>query len=447
MKRNIVTLLGIAFVVAIAATGIFYGLVVGKLRAVGEIPRGQQIVVAARDLGRGVTLKPEDLKLLTWASPELPKGVLTSTEEVQGKTVHIPITESEPVTAEKLGLDGRGGGAGIPKGRRAVSVRVSESSGVAALLRSGQRVDVQVVGNGTGEGVTLRTILQDIEVHSVQLVEPSGRAGPPVVTLLATPRQADQLALADTGAKVRLLLRNPDDRDEGPRGGMTVAQLFQGPSGAGKVQVAAAKPGPVPPGVTAVLPAPAASRVQFSVRVVGADPKALGELARLGMPRKPELMQVAPIPLDGEPEQVMAGLVQQRKLDVLSMARLTVSDRREVSMAAGGQAVSPPGESGIRLHLTPTLESGQKLRVRVEPELSASRSAGTASRKIVTEVDVQDGQSFLITGWTEPGPESASLVAQIFGDQYRGTRNHELAVLVTAQLLRPVETAALTKGK
>ncbi len=52
MKRNIVPLLGIAFVVAIISTGIFYGLFAGKLRSsVGELPV-QSIVVAARTLTR-----------------------------------------------------------------------------------------------------------------------------------------------------------------------------------------------------------------------------------------------------------------------------------------------------------------------------------------------------------------------------------------------------------
>src|ERR1700674_1239337 len=63
MKRNIVPLLGIAFVVAIVSTGIFYGLFAGKLKSsVGEVP-GQSILVAARNLDPGTVLQPTDVRV------------------------------------------------------------------------------------------------------------------------------------------------------------------------------------------------------------------------------------------------------------------------------------------------------------------------------------------------------------------------------------------------
>ncbi len=62
MKRNLVPLLGIAFVVAIISTGVFYGLFAGKLRSSSELP-GHAIVVAARDLDRGTVIQPSDLRV------------------------------------------------------------------------------------------------------------------------------------------------------------------------------------------------------------------------------------------------------------------------------------------------------------------------------------------------------------------------------------------------
>ena len=53
MKRNIVPLLGIAFVVAIVSTGVFYGLFAGRLKSSSSEITGQSIVVAAHDLQRG----------------------------------------------------------------------------------------------------------------------------------------------------------------------------------------------------------------------------------------------------------------------------------------------------------------------------------------------------------------------------------------------------------
>ena len=62
-----------------------------------------------------------------------------------GNTVFDAISEDEPVFASHLATLRSGGGSGVPAGMRAVSVHVTDSTGVMALLRAGQKVDVQVV--------------------------------------------------------------------------------------------------------------------------------------------------------------------------------------------------------------------------------------------------------------------------------------------------------------
>jgi len=98
---------------------------------------------------------------------------------------------------------------------RAVSVHVTDSTGVMALLRAGQKVDVQVVVAKKDGVVNVRTVLEDLRVLSVSpQTEPSSQGHVlPVVTLLAKPPDADVLALGDAGARVRLTLRNPLDTD------------------------------------------------------------------------------------------------------------------------------------------------------------------------------------------------------------------------------------------
>jgi Flp pilus assembly protein CpaB len=95
-------------------------------------------------------------------------------------------------------------------------VHVTDSTGVLALLRVGHRVDVQVVVARHETGPTeVRTALQNLEVFSVNLQPEQSSQGHtlPVVTLLAKPSEADVLAAADSGARVRLILRNPQDSD------------------------------------------------------------------------------------------------------------------------------------------------------------------------------------------------------------------------------------------
>jgi Flp pilus assembly protein CpaB len=114
---------------------------------------------------------------------------------------------------------------------RAVSVHVTDSTGVLGLLRTGQMVDVQVV-RGKLPDVQVRTALENLRVLSV-IPQPeltSQGVNLPVVTLLATPADADVLATADAGGRVRLTLRNSLDAQTRPRSPVTLEGVMK-PSG------------------------------------------------------------------------------------------------------------------------------------------------------------------------------------------------------------------------
>ena len=105
-------------------------------------------------------------------------------------------------------LDGSTG-PGIASGMRAISVHASDSAGVLNLLYPGYKVDVQVVSGPQGSEARLLTLLQNVEVLAIEPADPNGRpAATRGVTLLVTPVAADHLALADSAAHIRLLLRN-----------------------------------------------------------------------------------------------------------------------------------------------------------------------------------------------------------------------------------------------
>jgi len=110
--------------------------------------------------------------------------------------------------------------AKVPDGRRAITISVSDVTGVAGFLFPGNMVDVHAtfeidVGGGSKTYVT-KTIVQGVELltaGAVREVE-EGKSRIPValVTLLATPEQSDRLALASVAAKMWLSLRNFADR-------------------------------------------------------------------------------------------------------------------------------------------------------------------------------------------------------------------------------------------
>ncbi|HLX42678.1 MAG TPA: Flp pilus assembly protein CpaB [Bryobacteraceae bacterium] len=227
-KNNLYKLLGIAFVVAIISTGIFYGLFVNKLSS--NSGNGKMLVIAAKALKPGTVVQASDVTLLPWPGDQLPKGTFGRADEVIGNTVFDWIGEDEPVFASRLASAQSGGGSGVPTGMRAVSVHVTDSTGVMSLLRVGQKVDVQVVVGKADRGdVAVRTALENLKVLSVTPQTEQSSLGPtlPVVTLLAKPSEADVLAAADSGARVRLSLRNPLDEDLRTRAPLSLGAVMR----------------------------------------------------------------------------------------------------------------------------------------------------------------------------------------------------------------------------
>jgi len=226
-KKNLVTLLGIALVVALVATGVFYGLFVSNLKSNTEASK--TVVVAAKPLEAGRVLTAADVNLIAWPAPEVPKGAFEKVDDVTGKTVFDPIGAAEPLFEKQLlSADGSGRSAGIPVGMRAVSVHVTDSTGVVAMLRAGHKVDVQVLARRNKDTNTpeLLTALENMEVLSVTAKLGQGDTLP-VVTLLAKPRDADILGLADSGAHLRLILRNPLDGATRSRTPLSIPAIMQ----------------------------------------------------------------------------------------------------------------------------------------------------------------------------------------------------------------------------
>ena len=227
-KDNMGKLLGVALVVAIICTGLFYMMFAMKANS----ETGAQMVVAAKALKAGTVLKAEDLKTINWPAAQLPPGAHRNPQEVIGNTVFDPMAPEEPVLNARLANSLSGGGSGVPVGMRAVSVHLTDSTGVLALLHSGQKVDVQVVvGRGAKtDEVAVRTALENLTVLSVtpQPEQSSQGQNLPVVTLLAKPSEVDVLAAADSGGRVRLALRNPLDSGTHKRGPLSLGSVIRG---------------------------------------------------------------------------------------------------------------------------------------------------------------------------------------------------------------------------
>jgi pilus assembly protein CpaB len=119
---------------------------------------------------------------------------------------------------------------------RAVAVRVNDIVGVAGFVNPGSHVDILIAGNppgaGNSAGTVTKTLLQNMTVLSAgQNIQKDAEGKPvsvPVVNVLVTPEQAEILSLASNDARIQLVLRNPNDKEEAKPPGTALAYLFSG---------------------------------------------------------------------------------------------------------------------------------------------------------------------------------------------------------------------------
>jgi pilus assembly protein CpaB len=263
--RRFLTVLGVSLVFALVVSSIFYQFTArGNNTAPKAEPTEQKdIVIAARPLAVGVTVKPGDVKLTKITAEAFPKGGFAKVEEVIDRPVVSNILLDEPLLEGRLAARGSGLGLApiIPVGMRAVSVRVNDVAGVAGFVLPGMRVDVLVTGRPpTSDGSVTTTCLQNILVLSAgQTIQADSRGQAiqaPTVTLLATPDQAEVLTLANSEGRIQLVLRNGSDQTIEKTSGRHVAELY-GIKTRRRWDLGEEVPRPRPVRVAVAAPAPA----------------------------------------------------------------------------------------------------------------------------------------------------------------------------------------------
>lgn len=178
--------------------------------------------------------------------------VTQSLRALVGAVAVVPIKKNEQITFNKLvepsirtGLSPQ-----ITPGRRGIAIPVGESTGVAKLIKPGDRVDVvAVVDLGGGkENRMAKTILQDVVVlatgHNVtnnapRQIEPDAFGGKDKIRSLAEdttfstitvevdPAQAQSLSLIlGTDTQLVFTLRNNDDNDRTNTGSTTFTDVL-----------------------------------------------------------------------------------------------------------------------------------------------------------------------------------------------------------------------------
>jgi hypothetical protein len=370
-RKKLLPLLAIAFVVAVLATAVFYGLIANRL---------SQPVAAA-----GKAEKP----------PEYPSQT-------------------------------------IPSGMRAVSLHVGESSGVIAMVRPGDKVDVLAVqprSNQPGD-VELRTLMQNVEVIAVGPPEQAHYvSGRPVLTVLSTPQEAEALSLADAAGRLRVVLRNRKDTEVGAAP----------PPAANAPAPVAQRPVSLP--AVAQAPIPVRARVlEFDIQVAQIRTDAL---AQFGQEDRPGELKVNALPPGTDANALWARLEKGRSLETLSRTSLEASTDKEVSLVTDGRwrPVNnlPFDAVGLRLRFVPVTMNNGGVRLKVEPEIKAPAGDTVAVRRIATELTLAQGQSFVVTGLVD-AQQLQRLVPVLFPGAVANA-NARLLVMVTPRQKAPAQIA------
>jgi pilus assembly protein CpaC len=170
-------------------------------------------------------------------------------------------------------------------------------------------------------------------------------------------------------------------------------------------------------------------------------------------------------------------------LQILAEPNLLTASGKDASFLAGGEFPYPVlqggsvgggaaitiqfREFGVRLNFTPTLEANGNIHLKVKPEVSSLDFANAltiqgfvipalSTRRVESEMDLQDGQSFAIAGLVDnrvteqlekiPGLGDVPLLGKLFQSRSLNKSRNELMVLVTPRLVQPVTSAHLPAG-
>ncbi len=224
----LVAALVIAVVTAVMAKNMFAGAGAAQATAAPAVPLGPKILVARKGLSVGTIIDQESLTYQAWPKEMVQNAYFVEggpdgdISKLVGTVVRNPITAGQPVTRGALvGPDDRGFlAAALGPGMRAVTVPVSPTSGVAGFIFPGDRVDVVLTQEvrGGGDGPPLRvseTIVRNMRVLAAdQRIDGKDEEGKTVpkpmstVTLEATPRIAEKVAVAQSIGQLSLSLRS-----------------------------------------------------------------------------------------------------------------------------------------------------------------------------------------------------------------------------------------------
>ena len=183
----------------------------------------------------GTELTADDVKVVAWPAGNPVPGAISDVTSAVSRGLLTAVLENEPITVNKLSSTGASGlSPAIPRGMRAMSVKVNDVIGVAGFVVPGTRVDVVVTIRRTSDSMT-RTAASNVQVLTAGTRQDQGKPESDtkkttnqstVVTLIVSPQDAERIALAQSEGEIMLMLRNPLDTEPTMTPGVRTASLL-----------------------------------------------------------------------------------------------------------------------------------------------------------------------------------------------------------------------------
>ena len=228
------------------------------------------IVTAKTSIPERTLIKEEMLRLMTMPSNKVPNGALMSTADLVGRPTRVAINQGEIITTQKvfasildMGLSGR-----IPPECRAITVGISDVTGVAGFAQPGDYVDVMLVSSQVENNkVVSEMILQNVLLLAInKQVENTSSApaqandkdkgknqnagnqakvtgNPAMATMALVPEDALKLAAKAQLGQIYLVLR-----PYRPSNGISDDTYYSVTKSSGKMPVTPPPAGTIPPG-------------------------------------------------------------------------------------------------------------------------------------------------------------------------------------------------------
>jgi len=193
------------------------------------------VVIAQKDMAEGTSIDRMAVVVAQWPVGTIPAGAFTSIDSVAARVTRVAIFKGEALVPGRLAPDGTGPGleVKITPGKRAMSFRVNDVSGIAGLIQPNSRVDMVVVIDGGADkgGRVAKVFMENMRILAMSTVTQRSEDGRPIAAAVATvevtPNEGERLTIATTQGQIQLMLRGYGDPDSAKTLGATTSQIVQ----------------------------------------------------------------------------------------------------------------------------------------------------------------------------------------------------------------------------